>query len=183
MPTPGETWSWSLCQGLSKKSSYCQQGTLAWTLLKTPRKMWGLSVIDTNYTWTDTKPNAGFGTPRQVWFKPWVSFKSQLVTTECTPIKSNHLHISQMWAGQEAEHQRTCQPHGEKPTRPQPYTRTEGNWGRLGTGEMALPMEEHTNELSSVIQSALKTYIQVTYRLIFGPNMNNMNTQINTYMQ
>lgn len=33
----------------------------------------------------------------------------------------------------------------ENPTRNQPYTRTIGNWGKLGVKEVVLSREEHTN--------------------------------------
>lgn len=52
---------------------------------------------------------------------------------------------------------------GETPQVFDPTQRTTGNRGKLGVEEVALPTDEHTNELVSDKWSAVKTYIEVTY--------------------
>lgn len=46
-----------------------------------------------------------------------------------------------------------------------PTQQTTGNWRKLGAGEVVFSGEAHTNWLPIAKQSALKTYIQLTYRV------------------
>lgn len=51
---------------------------------------------------------------------------------------------------------------GGQSQRPQLYTKSTDNWGKLGVGGEVFPREEHTNWLPSAKWSVLETYIQVT---------------------